>query len=95
MQVGQIAGAALDVFELEPLGADSPLRSCPQIILTPHLGASTIEAQEKVAEDVALQVLEVLSDLPARYAVNAPMIPPKDLEFLIPYIDLAEAHGQL
>ncbi|MCB0138884.1 MAG: phosphoglycerate dehydrogenase [Caldilineaceae bacterium] len=94
VQSGQIAGAALDVFEQEPLGADSPLRSCPQIILTPHLGASTIEAQEKVAEDVALQVLEVLSDLPARYAVNAPMIPPKDLEFLIPYIDLAERLGR-
>jgi D-3-phosphoglycerate dehydrogenase len=93
INAGEIAGAALDVFDAEPLPTDSPLFKCPQIILTPHLGASTIEAQEKVAEDVALQVLDVLNDLPARYAVNAPIIPPKDLSFLIPYIDLAERMG--
>ncbi len=74
--------------------ADSPLRGCPNIILSPHLGGSTVEAQEKVAEDVALQVLDVLNDRPARYAVNAPIIPPKDLEFLVPYIDLAERMGR-
>lgn len=91
---GQLAGAALDVFESEPLPADSPLLTSDKIILTPHLGASTVEAQEKVAEDVALQVLDVLNDRPARYAVNAPIIPPKDLEFLIPYIDLAERMGR-
>ncbi len=90
---GHIAGAALDVFEAEPLTADSPLRNSDKIILTPHLGASTVEAQEQVAEDVALQVLDVLNDRPARYAVNAPIIPPKDLEVLIPYITLAERLG--
>jgi hypothetical protein len=58
------------------------------------LGGSTIEAQEQVAEDVALQVIDVLNDRPARYAVNAPLIPPTDLEFLIPYIDLAERMGR-
>lgn len=93
VRAGEIAGAALDVFEEEPLSPDSPLLNCPGIILTPHLGASTVEAQEKVAEDVALQVLDVLNDLPARYAVNAPIIPPKDLNMLIPYIDLAERMG--
>jgi len=93
IQAGEIAGAALDVFDSEPLPADSPLYSSPHIIVTPHLGASTIEAQEKVAEDVALQVLDVLNDLPARYAVNAPIIPPQDLNVLIPYIDLAERLG--
>jgi D-3-phosphoglycerate dehydrogenase len=91
---GHLAGAALDVFDAEPLPADSPLRQCEQIILTPHLGASTVEAQEKVAEDVALQVLDVLSDRPARYAVNAPIIPPRDLEVLVPYINLAERMGR-
>jgi len=91
---GHLSGAALDVFETEPLAADSPLRGCDKIILTPHLGASTVEAQEKVAEDVALQVLDVLNDRPARYAVNAPMIPHKDLEILVPYIDLAERLGR-
>ncbi len=91
---GRIAGAALDVFANEPLEADSPLRQQPNIILTPHLGGSTIEAQEKVAEDVALQVLDVLADKPARYAVNAPILPPKDLEFLVPYIALAEKMGR-
>ena len=91
---GRIAGAALDVFANEPLEAESPLRQQPNIILTPHLGGSTIEAQEKVAEDVALQVLDVLADKPARYAVNAPILPPKDLEFLVPYIALAEKMGR-
>lgn len=94
IEQGHVAGAALDVFAVEPLPADSPLRRSDKIILTPHLGGSTVEAQEKVAEDVALQVLDVLNDRPARYAVNAPIIPPRDLEFLVPYIDLAERMGR-
>jgi D-3-phosphoglycerate dehydrogenase len=95
INAGHLAGAAFDVFESEPLPADSPLRTSDKIILTPHLGASTVEAQEKVAEDVALQVLDVLNDRPARYAVNAPIIPPRDLEMLVPFIDLAERMGRL
>jgi D-3-phosphoglycerate dehydrogenase len=94
IEAGEIAGAALDVFAEEPLAADNPLRTSNKIILTPHLGGSTHEAQEQVAEDVALQVIDVLNDRPARYAVNAPIIPPKDLDFLIPYIDLAERMGR-
>lgn len=91
---GIVACAALDVFEEEPLPADNPLRGNPRIILTPHLGGSTVEAQEQVAEDVAIQVVDVLNDRPARYAVNVPIIPPKDLEILIPFIDLAERMGR-
>ena len=90
---GHVAGAALDVFVNEPLPADNPLRQCDEVILTPQLGGSTIEAQRKVAEDVSIQVVDVLNDRPARYAVNAPIIPPMDLEFLVPYIDLAERMG--
>lgn len=94
IEAGEIAGAALDVFAEEPLAADSPLRRTNKIILTPHLGGSTLEAQEQVAEDVALQVIDVLNDRPARYAVNAPIIPPKALDFLVPYIDLSERMGR-
>lgn len=94
IQSGHVAGAALDVFEIEPLPEDSPLRGCDGIILTPHLGGSTVEAQEKVAEDVARQALEVLSGRPARYALNAPIIPPRDMDFLGPYVDLAERMGR-
>lgn len=94
IESGQIAGAALDVFETEPLPADNPLRRLDQVILTPHLGGSTVEAQEQVAVDVALQVIDVLNDRPARYAVNAPILPPKDLEFLVPFIDLGERMGR-
>jgi D-3-phosphoglycerate dehydrogenase len=94
VEEGVVACAALDVFEEEPLPGNSPLRGNPRIILTPHLGGSTVEAQEQVAEDVAIQVVDVLNDRPARYAVNAPIIPPKDLEVLIPFIDLAERMGR-
>ena len=94
IESGHVAGAALDVFEEEPLPADSPLRQLSQVVLTPHLGGSTVEAQEKVAVDVAVQVLDVLEGRPARYAVNAPILPPKALDFLVPYIDLAERMGR-
>ena len=62
--------------------------------MTPHLGGSTVEAQEQVAEDAAQQIVDVLQDRPTSYAVNAPIIPPQDLEFLVPYIDLAERMGR-
>ena len=95
LKEGRIAGAALDVFDAEPLAMESPLRDFPNVILTPHLGASTEEAQVQVAEDVAIQVVDILNDRPARHAVNAPTIPSNDLDFLMPYIDLAERMGHL
>jgi D-3-phosphoglycerate dehydrogenase len=67
----RLAGAAVDVYEQEP-PRDSPLLSAPNTVLTPHLGASTREAQDKVAVEVAEQVLDVLAGRPARFQVNRP-----------------------
>lgn len=92
----QIAGAAVDVYENEPLEENSPLRSLGQkVILTPHLGASTEEAQINVAIDVAEQIRDVLLGLPARSAVNIPGLYPDALEQLKPYLQLAETLGNL
>jgi D-3-phosphoglycerate dehydrogenase len=92
---GKIAGAALDVYEAEPLG-ESPLRSLgKEMVLTPHLGASTEEAQVNVAIDVAEQIRDVLLGLPARSAVNIPGLRPDVLEKLRPYLQLAETLGNL
>ncbi|SKB11647.1 D-3-phosphoglycerate dehydrogenase [Planktothrix sp. PCC 11201] len=96
LRTGQIAGAALDVFENEPLEADSPLRELgSKIVLTPHLGASTEEAQVNVAIDVAEQIRDVLLGLPARSAVNIPGLYPDVLEKLKPYLQLAETLGNM
>lgn len=89
-----IAGAAVDVFESEPLAEDSPLRTLPNIILTPHLGASTIEAQIGVSVDVAKGIIDALNNRPVATAVNLPHIPSHVLEKLAPYLDLAERLGR-
>ncbi len=94
LDAGQLAGAALDVFETEPLPANSPLRVHPHIVLTPHIGGSTTEAQYQVALDAAEQVVEALNNRPARYAINAPLIPSSDIEFISPFIGLVEAMGR-
>lgn len=95
VRAGKIAGAALDVYEDEPLG-DSPLRELGRkVVLTPHLGASTEEAQINVAMDVAEQIRDVLLGLPARSAVNIPGLRAELLEQLRPYLQLAETLGNL
>ncbi|NEO98006.1 MAG: phosphoglycerate dehydrogenase [Symploca sp. SIO2E9] len=95
LAAGKIAGAALDVFESEPLG-ESVLRTLgKEIILTPHLGASTEEAQINVAIDVAEQIRDVLLGLSARSAVNIPGLSPNVLQQLRPYMQLAETLGNL
>ncbi len=91
---GRLGGAAFDVYEPEPPPADSPLRSAPNTVLTPHLGASTEEAQVAVAEEVAEQILDVLAGRSARYAVNAPLLPPETARVLEPYVPLAELLGR-
>ncbi len=92
LESGALAGAALDVFEHEPL-TDSPLLRCSRVILTPHLGASTEEAQRNVSMEVARQVLEVLSGQIPHHPVNAPFISPEELAELGPYLDLAQRVG--
>jgi D-3-phosphoglycerate dehydrogenase / 2-oxoglutarate reductase len=85
---GRVAGAAVDVFTSEP-ATENPLISAPNLITTPHLGASTMEAQERVALDVAEQIGAVLRGEPAQYAVNAPMPAPETFSVIGPYIEVA------
>lgn len=93
LESGHIAGAGIDVFETEP-PTDSPLLGAPNTLLTPHLGASTAEAQVLVAEEVAAQVLDVLDGRSARYAVNAPLLTPETARAIAPYLPLAETLGR-
>ena len=89
---GLIAGAGLDVFEKEPLPEDSPLRKVENLVLTPHLGASTEEAQERVAEEIAKQFVEFFRDGVIRNAVNVTVtLNPK----LAPFARLAELLGAM
>jgi D-3-phosphoglycerate dehydrogenase len=87
---GHLAGAALDVFEREPLPADSPLRRAPHIVLTPHLGASTAEAKRKVSLDVARQVVTCLTTGVALNGVNVPHIAPAQAALVSPFVALAQ-----
>lgn len=89
---GKVAGAALDVFEKEPPG-DNPLLSLEQVICTPHLGASTEEAQVNVAVAVAEQIVDFLLKGTVRNAVNVPSVSAEILRHLRPYLDLAEKLG--
>lgn len=92
---GAIAGAALDVFSREPLPPEHPLLRHEKVVVTPHLGGSTVEAQVNVALDVAEQIVEVLSGRSARYAVNAPVILPEAMSLLAPYMELSGKLGSL
>jgi D-3-phosphoglycerate dehydrogenase len=89
----KIAGAALDVFSEEPLPADHPLRKLDNVVLTPHLAASTNEAQEKVAGDIAEQIFEALGGGVIRNAVNAPSVDAKTYARIKEALDLCERMG--
>lgn len=88
-----VSGAALDVFEKEPVQADNPLLSLEEVIVTPHLGASTHEAQENVAVAIAEQIADYLTAGTIRNAVNVPSVPAELLAALNPYISLGEKLG--
>ena len=92
LKAGQFAGAALDVFEDEP-ATDTPLLELENVLALPHLGASTSEAQEHVAIEVAQQVRNALRGQPVANAVNQPNIDPRTLDILGPYLKLAEKIG--
>ena len=93
LRSGRLAGVGVDVFDTEP-PTGSPLLDAPNATLTPHLGASTAEAQVLVAEEVADQVLDVLAGRSARYAVNAPLLTPETARAIAPYLPLAELLGR-
>ena len=92
LKTGELAGAALDVFENEP-ATDTPLLDLESVLALPHLGASTSEAQEHVAIEVAQQVRNALRGEPVANAVNQPKIDPRTLDILGPYLELAERIG--
>ncbi|HEV7745015.1 MAG TPA: phosphoglycerate dehydrogenase [Pyrinomonadaceae bacterium] len=94
IKAGTVAGAALDVFVEEPPASDHPLLLLDEVIATPHLGASTTEAQEGVAFTVAEQMRDYLLSGALRGAVNVPSLETKELAVLRPYIELAEKLGR-
>lgn len=94
LKSGQVGGAALDVFHAEPLPADSVLRGCPNLILTPHLGASTTEAQSRVATELATAVIDFHDKGIAPNALNMPGFDPATLAALGEWIPLAESMGR-
>ncbi|MDR6121938.1 D-3-phosphoglycerate dehydrogenase [Bacillus sp. SLBN-46] len=94
VQSGHVAGAALDVFEKEPV-ADPELLENPNIIVTPHLGASTVEAQEKVAQEVSAEIIEIFETQSIQHAVNMPQMSGETQAKLQPYLLLGDQMGQL
>ncbi len=95
LQSGQIGGAALDVFAQEPPPSQFPLLAHPRVVVTPHLGASTVEAQRSIAVDIADQVLAALRGEPVHGAVNAPALPEETWRRLDPFMHLTRTLGTL
>lgn len=95
IESGKVAGAAIDVYEQEPTPPENPLLKLDKTVTTPHLGASTEEAQTNVALDIAEQIVDVLNGKPARSAVNMPAMSAEALAQVEPYLVLAERMGTL
>jgi len=95
LEAGKIGAIGFDVFESEPVGADHPLLQYDNAVLTPHLGASTIEAKENVALDICTQVRDFLVHEKVRNAVNIPFADYSRLKQMDAYLDLAQRLGLL
>jgi D-3-phosphoglycerate dehydrogenase len=95
IEQGKIAGAALDVFGKEPVDPENPLLKLDNVLCTPHLGASTSEAQERVAVEIAEQVSAYLKNGLVKNALNVPTLPPEIAERLAPYLEVARKLGSL
>jgi D-3-phosphoglycerate dehydrogenase len=93
LRSGQLSAAALDVYETEPLPADHPLRDAPNLVLTPHIGASTPEAQARVAAEIAVAVRDALLEGDLRAAVNVTPLGTAERRRLQPALDLARRLG--
>jgi D-3-phosphoglycerate dehydrogenase / 2-oxoglutarate reductase len=94
LQDRHVAAAALDVFEIEPLPENSPLRDAPNLVLTPHLGASTAEAQESVGIEIAQAIRAALLEGTIRNAVNMPSLDAKTLSIIGPHLRFGEKLGR-
>jgi D-3-phosphoglycerate dehydrogenase len=92
---GTIAGAGVDVFSAEPIAPNNPLLGAPNVVLTPHLGASTVEAQENVAVEAAQLIADFLLKGQIANAVNMAAVNPAELAEVRPYVDLARRLGLL
>jgi D-3-phosphoglycerate dehydrogenase / 2-oxoglutarate reductase len=95
LDAGHLAGAAVDVFATEPPAPDDPLPRHPRVVATPHLGASTVEAQVNVAAQVADEILAVLGGRPAQFAINAPSVRPEEAHVVQPFLELGRMLGKL
>ena len=95
LAAGTIAGAGVDVFTAEPIAADNPLLKAPNVVLTPHLGASTVEAQENVAVEAAQLIADFLQKGQIANAVNMAAVDRAELDEVRPYVDLARRLGLL
>ncbi|AIY89624.1 phosphoglycerate dehydrogenase [Geoglobus acetivorans] len=95
LKSGKIYAAALDVYETEPPDFDSELFGFDNVVTTPHIGASTKEAQEIVGMIIAEDIINMLHGYPVKNAVNLPSLSPEDFEFLMPYLKLAEKMGKI
>lgn len=94
LKSGQVAAAALDVYETEPPPVEFPLRDLPNLVMTPHLGASTAEAQESVGIEIAQAIRAALLEGEIRNAVNMPSVDAKTLAVIRPYLELGEKLGK-